>query len=143
MRTDQLQKRAAATQATIDRFLGKPLRWGVNDCVRMARFHLGRMDIHPEILKGVRYRSERGAILALRGTDCPDLQAAVDASGLAPIPAAMAWTGDLVALPAPDPWGVALFVSVGNGRLLGLHQERFCILQPAEFTSAWRVIDNG
>jgi len=75
----------------------------------------------------------------MRGRGFKDLREAVDATGLACIPPAMAWPGDIVALPAIAPWGVSLMVAVGNGRLLGLYEGVFVVLEPKQFVCAWRV----
>lgn len=138
-------RRQRAAQAAIDTFLNQPLRWGGADCVRMTRFHLHKLGVSVPLLKGVRYRSEARARAELTALGFDTLLTAVDATGFVRIAPAMAWCGDIIALPtAPDaPFDIALNIAVGNGRLLGLHQGKFCIVQPALFTAAWRVPVNG
>jgi len=140
-----LIKRQQATQATLDAYLGKALRWGVADCARVARFHLHKLGVPLPFLKGVRYRSPAGAASALEALGFETLTQAVDATGFARIPPAAAWAGDLVALPAPPdgPFDIAIMIAIGNGRLFGLHGGRFVVLQPAAYAAAWRVPVNG
>tara|TARA_R110002073_G_scaffold120601_1_gene262637 strand:- start:14703 stop:15134 length:432 start_codon:yes stop_codon:yes gene_type:complete len=138
-------RRQRAAQAAIDTFLGKPLRWGGADCVRLARFHLHKLGVSVPLLQGVRYRSEARAKVELAALGFETLLEAVDATGFTRIAPAMAWCGDIIALPTPPdaPFDIALNIAVGNGRLLGLHQGQFSILQPAQFVAAWRVPVHG
>ena len=142
---NHLIKRQQATQATIDKFLGQPMRWGIADCARMARFHLHRAGVAVPFWRGARYRSEEGALAALSELGFACLTDAVDATGFARIPPASAWAGDLVALPSATggPFDIAINIAVGNGRLFGLHRGAFCVIAPAQFTAAWRVPVDG
>ena len=133
-------KRQRAAQACIDRFVGKPYTPGVRDCARLAAHSMHGMGRKVGLLKGVKYTSEVGAVKALRKLGFADLIAAVDALGLERIPPAAALPGDLVAMPcAPGPFGCALMVAVGNGRVLGFSDGVCAVFQPLEFVTAWRV----
>jgi hypothetical protein len=58
--------RQAAAQATIDRFQGKPLTLGKDDCVRMTVFCLKRLGVKFSLLKIGPYRTEIGAAKVLK-----------------------------------------------------------------------------
>lgn len=137
-----LAQRQRAVQACIDRFVGKPFRWGVADCVRLARHDLHAMGVKTAMLKGVAYRSELGAARALKAAGHADLIAAVDAMGFVRVPPARAWMGDLMALPCEDgrePWGAALVVAKGDGAVIGFQGGFGVEMRPTAFTCAWRV----
>jgi hypothetical protein len=136
-----LLRRQQAAQAAVDRFKGQPLIYGRNDCVRLAAFVLRRMGHHPQLAKAGSYSTALGAARALERVGFQDLAAAVDALGLARIAPAAAWVADLVLLPAEGPFGGALSVAVGNGRVLGYHEDvdGADILQPVQYLAAWRV----
>lgn len=115
------ETRQRAVRACAERFVGKPFRWGVADCVRLARHDLHALKIKTPMLKGVAYRSELGAAKALKAQGFADLIEAVDATGFARIPPASAWPGDLVAVPGEGsgPFSAALGVAMGDGSVLG------------------------
>lgn len=133
-------RRVAATQATVDRFKGRPFRFGTNDCARMVAFHLKRIGRPVRLAGAGSYRSLLGARRALRHLGHDTLAAALDAQGLSRIAPAAAVVGDIVELPGEPPFG-ALSVAVGNGRVLGYHEDTAGaeILQPTAFVAAWRV----
>lgn len=60
-----IEKRHAATQATLDRFRDRPFRWGSVDCARMASFHLKRAGVKIAVAKAGSYRSAGSAVAAL------------------------------------------------------------------------------
>lgn len=135
-------RRQQAAQATIDRFQGRPLAYGRDDCVRMTVFCLRKLGVKVSLLKAGAYRSEIGAARALKRTGFASLSEAVDAQGLPRIAPAMALPGDIVALPAPD-GQVGLAVAVGNGRVLAFWEGAggICtVVQPLEFACAWRTL---
>lgn len=139
---NDLIRRRDAAQATMDRFRDRPLRYGRDDCVRMAAFHLRQLKIRAPLLKAGSYSSERGAMKALKRTGFATLPDAVDAvlgpeSRLAA--PAMALAGDLLALPA-ERFGGALMIAVGNGRAFGYFEGRFQVGQPHLFEAAWRPV---
>jgi hypothetical protein len=136
-----LLRRQQAAQAAIDRFKDQPLVYGKNDCVRLAAFVLRKMGHRPQLAKAGSYRTALGAARALQRAGFEDLAAAVDALGLPRIAPAAAWVADLVLLPAGAPFGGALSVAVGNGRVLGYHEDLGGaeILQPVQYVAAWRI----
>lgn len=132
--------RQRAVKACLDRFAGQPLEWGRRDCVKLAALALRKQGVPVPLLKGVRYSSAATGLRRLQELDHADLAAAVDATGLPRIAPAMAWPGDLVALPSDEErWGCALTVAVNNGRVLGVFDGVFQIVQPLDFITAWRV----
>ncbi|MCG7350042.1 DUF6950 family protein [Sphingomonas sp. ACRSK] len=137
----ELLRRQHAAQAAVDRFKGQPLAYGKNDCARLAAFVLRKMGHRPQLAKAGSYRTALGAARALQRSGFEDLAAAIDAIGLPRIAPAAAWVADLVLLPAEGPFGGALSVAVGNGRVLGYHEDvdGADILQPVQYLAAWRV----
>ncbi|MCG7350015.1 DUF6950 family protein [Sphingomonas sp. ACRSK] len=137
----ELLRRQHAAQAAVDRFKGQPLAYGKNDCVRLAAFVLRKMGHRPQLAKAGSYSTALGAARALERSGFADLAAAIDALGLPRIAPAAAWVADLILLPAEGPFGGALSVAVGNGRVLGYHEDvdGADILQPVKYVVAWRV----
>lgn len=130
---------ARAAQACIDRFSGKAYEPGKRDCAVLAAHLLHQYGIAVPIMKGLKYRTEAGAIRALKRTGCKDIVAAVDSLGLERIAPAAARTGDLVGLPCEGPWGCALTVAVGNGRVFGFFNGAAHVFEPLAFVAAWRA----
>ncbi len=137
----EMMTRVAATQATVDRFKARPFRYGSNDCARMVAFHLKRLGLKVSLAKAGSYRSALGATRALKRLGHDSLAEAIDAMGLTRIAPAAAVVGDIVELPGEAPFG-ALTVAVGNGRVLGFHEDLVGadILQPREYLAAWRAL---
>lgn len=137
----ELLRRQQAAQAAVNRFKGQPLAYGKNDCVRLAAFVLRKMGRRPQLAKAGSYSTALGAVRALERAGFDSLASAVDGLGLPRIAPAAAWVADLVLLPAEGPFGGALSVAVGNGRVLGYHEDvdGADILQPVQYLAAWRV----
>lgn len=137
-----LIRRQQAAQATIDRFQGKPLELGKNDCARMTVFCLRKLGVKVSLLKAGTYRTEIGAARVLKGLGFDNLTEAVDALGLPRIAPAMCLPGDVMTLKAAGSDDVALVVAVGNGRVLGFWEAAgVCtVFQPLEYVTAWRSI---
>lgn len=135
-------RRQAAAQATIDRFQGKPLVLGRDDCVRMSAFCLRKLGVKASLLKAGSYRSEVGARRVMQRLGYDTLADAVDALGLPRIAPAMCLPGDILSLRAAGDHAVALAVAVGNGRVLGFWEAAgVCtVFQPTEYDLAWRAI---
>jgi hypothetical protein len=85
----------------------------------MAAHLLHQYGVAVPVMKGLKYSTEAGAARALKRTGFADLIDAVDALGLERIAPAAARTGDLIGMPCDGPWGCALTVAVGNGRVFG------------------------
>ncbi len=141
----EAERRARAAQACIDRFLHAPLDYKAADCVRLVRLALVKQGVSVKPLKGLRWASATGALRALKASGFKSLIDGMDATGLPRIAPARALAGDVLALPAKpgDPYGAALFVSVGNGRHLGFvntGDRVVCeVCEVALFETAWRV----
>jgi hypothetical protein len=138
-------RRAEAAQACIDRFLHAPLDYKAADCVRLVRLALVKQGVSVKPLKGLRWASATGALRALKASGFKSLIDGMDATGLPRIAPARALAGDVLALPvdASNPYGAALFVSVGNGRHLGFVDTGAglaCeVCEVVKFETAWRV----
>ncbi len=137
----ELIARQKAAQATVDRFRGAPFTYGKNDCVRMAAFVLRQRGHRPQLGKAGSYKTALGALRALKRAGYVTLSEGLDALGLQRIPAAAVLPCDIVMVPGEAPFDGSLAVAVGNGRVLGYHQD--CvgaeILHPLEFIAAWRA----
>lgn len=137
----EMLRRQRAAQATVDRFRGVPFAYGKNDCARLAAFALRQMGHKPGLAKAGSYSSVLGASRALKRLGHDDLASALDALGLLRIPPIAALPGDLIMLPGLGAFGGAITMAVGNGRVLGYHEDLdgADILQPVEFVGAWRI----
>lgn len=137
----EMIRRQQAAQATVDRFKGEPLAYGKNDCARLAVFVMRKMGHRPQLAKAGTYSSAMGAARALKRMGHATIADALDAMGLTQIPPAAALPADLVMLPAEGPFGGALSMAVGNGRVLGYHEDLDGaeILQPVQVLVAWRL----
>lgn len=141
MKPVSLPDRARFTQATVDKFYGQDFAWGSVDCARIAAFHVHQFGWKPSVAKFGTYRTEAGALAALKRHGMRTTADLVDAVGLPPLAApAFAWVGDLIALESDTPLG-GLNVYLGNGKVLGFHQDApgACVLTPRQFLRAWRV----
>lgn len=117
-------RRQRVAQQIVDLIKDKPLKYGERDCaimLRMAAVGLG----HANPLRGSRkYLGEVGAIRTLHAAltaaglqDDAGIAALVDAQ-FQRKPAAAAMACDLVGLPGPAPWGHALGLALGGGKVL-------------------------
>lgn len=136
----ELIKRRDATQATLDAVKGKPFRLGRNDCARIAAGHLRRMGHQVRLPSAGSYASTRTAMKALKERGFADLLEAMDGMGFERIAPAAALVGDVLALPTSSPLG-CLVVVLTNGRALGFVDDvaEASVIQPVEYTAAWRV----
>jgi hypothetical protein len=137
-----LLRRQRAAAACLKRFDGRPFDWKRNDCVRVVRHDLHHLGVGVPFLKGLRYGTPLGARRALKAAGFADLLEGMDATGLPRIGAASALIGDVIAIPTdePEPWGAALTVAVGNGRVFGFLNGTGQVFRPKAFTAAWRVL---
>jgi len=136
-------RRQQAAQATIDRFSGKPLALGKDDCARMTVFCLKKLGVKVSLLKAGSYRSEMGAARVLKKLGHDSMSDAIDSLGLPRIAPAMCLPGDIMALPTEDGSDFGLAVAVGNGRVLAFWGGAggVCtVIQPVKFGHAWRSI---
>lgn len=137
---EAVRRRQVATDA-IARFRGVPLAFGTADCARLGTFVLYRMGHRSPLVRAMRYRTAGGAGRALHKLGFDSLVAAIDSIGLARIAPAAALPADLIMLPGEDVFGGSLTMAVGNGRVLGYHEDLSGadILQPVEYVAAWRL----
>lgn len=137
----EMLRRQRVAQATVDRFRSVPFAYGKNDCARLAAFALRQMGHKPGLAKAGSYSSALGAARALKRLGHDDLPSALDALGLLRIPPIAALPADLIMLPGEGAFGGAIAMAVGNGRVLGYHEDLdgADILQPVEFVGAWRL----
>lgn len=132
--------RVKAAQACIDRFNGKAYDPGKRDCAALVRHLLHQAGRGVPFLKGQRWSTEAGALRVMRRLGFSCLADGVDALGLQRIPPLAARAGDIVALPCDGgPWGCALTVAVGNGRVFGFLGGVGQVMQPNDYVCAWRV----
>lgn len=141
-----LARRAAATQATVDKFLDKTLRPGRRDCGQMLAFHLakiGRGDLVPKIPE---YKTWRGARQVLDGLGWSTVADAL--KGCEEIPPAAAVVGDVVEMPALESAGAEIApmggvgIAVGNGAVICyVEGHRGAVTaRVLEAVRAWRVL---
>ena len=134
-------RRRDAAQATLDRWSDKPMRLGSADCVRMTAAHLRLLGFRVKLPPAGAYRTINSAVKALKAAGFADIGAALDALGLQRIPPAAALVGDVILMPAEHKLG-ALVIAMGNGRVLGWHDdvsEGAVVMQPVETLAAWRA----
>jgi len=134
-------RRQQAAQAAVDRFKGQTWQLGKNDCVRMAAFVLRKMGHKPKLGKAGSYTTGPGSLRALNRAGFTSLAEALDALGLERIAPAAARVADIIMVPGEAPLDGALTIAVGNGRVLGFHEDLAVaeILHPVEFVGAWRL----
>lgn len=137
-----LLKRAAATQACMDRFAFKPVKPGVRDCAKPAAHVMHKMGHSAKLLNGSRHTTWAGALKYIRQLGFTDLVELMDATGLERIAPAAALPGDIIALPTEaDGFGCSLAVALDNNRVLALNPMSG-LIEPATaqaFICAWRV----
>lgn len=133
-------KRAAATQACMDRFNGKPYDAAMRHCGKLAAHAMHKMGRKAPLLTASRHKTEAGAIKYLKRTGFASLVELMDAMGLERIAPAAALPGDIIGLPSGDAFGCSLAVALGDGLVLGLVEGGgFQPLVPHQFVAAWRV----
>ncbi|WP_448797991.1 DUF6950 family protein [Brevundimonas sp.] len=140
-------KRAAATQACMDRFAGQPLVPGKRDCGTLAEHLLHRMGRKSPLLRGARHTTMAGAVKYIRGLGFASLPELIDAElGITPderIAPAGAWPADLIGLASEDGdgFGCSLSVVLDGGRVLTANPATglFEPMTPHLFVAAWRV----
>ncbi len=141
----KLFERVTATQRTIDDHLHKPFIWGELDCAILATNHLANLGYTTRLKEAGNYRTELGAIRALKRLGYNDLADIGDAMGFERIAPAAALVGDIVGLRGGTEareW-TAIGVCVGNGRVIAFADAGNgprCEWGPIEACKiAWRV----
>lgn len=140
MSHDLILKRDAA-QATLEAWRGRAWALGSADCVRMAADHLARLGHTVTLPPSRSYRTVKGAVRALRKAGHATLAAAIDAQGLGRIAPSRVLPGDLVQMPGEPAVLGGLCVVLGNGRVLGFHEQLAGadVMQAVTVLNAWRV----
>jgi hypothetical protein len=141
MREANAVRRVRATQATLDRFLGKTYKLSTVDCGRMLGLHLRKMGRKVEVPKIGAYSTYAGALKWLKQRGCDSLEAYLDSLGLLRIAPAEALVGDVLTLQSNDLLSAPV-IYVGDGRYLGFLEDsdRAELLKPTAFEQAWRAI---
>lgn len=136
-----LIRRRDAAQQTLDAWSARPMKLGSADCVRMVAAHLRMLGYQVKLPPAGGYRTVNSAMKALADAGYASIGEALDAIGLERIAPAATIVGDIMLMPAAHELG-ALVVCVGNGRVVGWHDEvpgGTIVMQPVEMLAAWRV----
>ena len=133
-------RRVRATQATLDRFLGKTYKLSSVDCGRMLGLHLRKMGRKVDVPKIGAYSTYAGALKWLKQRGCDSLEAYLDGLGLLRIAPAEALVGDILTLQSSDLLSAPV-IYLGDGRYLGFHEDSDCceLMKPLAFERAWRA----
>lgn len=134
-------RRIKATQATVDRFLGKTYKLSTVDCGRLLGLHLRKCGRKVDVPKMGDYSTYAGALKWLKQRGCDSIEAYLDSLGLLRIAPAEALVGDILTLPSVDALSAPV-IHVGDGRYLGFHEdsEVAVLMKPTAFELAWRAI---
>lgn len=126
-----LIQRQAIASAAVQRFRGRALKAGTNDCVRMGAFVLRKAGLGPKLPKSGDYRSMASGLRRLKELGYDTIDAAIDGVGLVRTTLARALPSDIIGVPGEDGW-MALWIALPNGRALGWHADSdVCtIIQP-------------
>lgn len=143
-KTRPLVVRKKATDATLEKFGGRPFALGSVDCAKMAAFHLRQFGHKIRLSKAGQYKTVLGAKAALRRMGYESLVEAMDGHGFERIAPAAALLGDVISLPAEhDLAGLGIWL--GNGNALAFHEahDGLVVLMPTpdalRSAIAWRV----
>lgn len=136
----ELLRRKRATEATRDRYLGRPFAWKAgHTCVHLARYHLRQMGHKPPKLPQL--RSALSARRALDAGGWDDVEAMLDSilPRIAPLEMRL---GDLCT--GPGEGGIAaIYVCIPPFKLLGWHEEAegavIIDFDRSVLTGAWRA----
>lgn len=137
--------RVAVAQAVFDAFNGRSLVMGRCDCVRMVSGVLERLGLDPALDRGGVYRTETGAVRALRRAGFGSLEDALDSLGLERIAPARRRPADILAMPGAGRLS-ALHVALSNGVMMGWGEgEAVCttwrpVLDAGAPVVCWRVL---
>lgn len=111
-----------AAQEAMDKFHGRPLVWGENDCGRLVALVLARRGLKPAWSRAAGYKTPEGALRRMRALGYRDTTDWLDdIGGLVRKAPAFVTIGDIVALPGVGM--TALTVALGNGRVLGFLED--------------------
>lgn len=136
----EIERRAAATEATRQRFDGRPFDWRkAATCIHLLRFHAAQLGHRLPVVP--RFKSALGARRALLSTGFQTLPALLDGR-FERIPPAFMRVGDALALPGDEDWP-GILLKIDKVKFLGWHQDaEGCVIQEADITAAigaWRL----
>jgi len=134
-----IEKRVKVVEAVAEKYQGRPLVLGSDDCVHMVGFGLKEYGLKVSLLKYGSYETPAGARRALKKAGFKSLRDAVPAQGFVEISPSMAWPGDIIAMKSEDDEDVALAFMASNGRAFGFWAGHAQYFQPLAFEAAWRV----
>lgn len=136
----EIERRAAATQATERRFRGKPFDWSKSaTCIHLLRYHAHQMGHDVPIVP--RFRTALGAKKALKAAGHDTLPDLLD-SLFVRVPPAFTRVGDVIAADGED--GLhGIMIRAGNTMSLGWHEDaEGCTIIDTDLTYAvggWRL----
>lgn len=137
----ELEKRRAATQATIDRYRDHPFEWGRFDCAKMIAYHLRRLGRPVAHAAAGSYSDALGASRSLKRLGYASMGDLMSARFLDIAPASCL-LGDVIEFDADNPLG-ALGIALGNNAVYCYVED--CVDGPVSAriksaVRAWRVI---
>lgn len=139
----ELDRRREATQATLDKFIGKPFSWQKGrHCVAMAHYHLRQMGYRsPKLPPLPRVRSPIAARQELTKRGFASVSDWLD-SFLIRIPPAMMRLGDIAVTPGDEGFD-AILIRTAPRKLLGWLPDGSAVVNYdaglEDLTGAWRV----
>lgn len=137
---ENMTARIAATQKTVDKWRGKPFKWGKVDCGLMAADHVKRFGHYPKIRKAGKWNSPLGAVKALKRIGFSNFEEMIDDLDLERINGAQAIEGDVALIEAEHDLG-CICICTGPNQWLALHEdaEGFTFVEIMEFIGVWRL----
>lgn len=125
----------------VERYDGRELVLGSDDCVHMISYGLHLLGCKKSsLVKAGSYKTEAGALRALRRAGYANLKEAVAGQGFFELDApAFAWPCDILAMKAVGTDDVALAFMASNGRGFGFFDGKAQFFQPLAIETAWRV----
>jgi hypothetical protein len=131
-----LVERMRVTQKTVDRFKGKMFEPGKIDCIQLIIGHAAHAGVKIEVEP---YGDWESAAAVLRRRGYRTLGEAMD-DHFERIDPSRALFGDFIEAPGGNGFS-SLSVAVGNGRVLGFHEEipHADIIQPLLMSGAWTL----
>lgn len=135
-----IERRAAATQATERRFRDRPFDWSkAATCIHLVRFHAAQLGHSLPVVP--KFRTPLSAMKALKATGYNTLPELMDAY-FERVPAAYLRVGDMLALPGDGGFD-ALVIKGSQHKFLGWHEDaQGCTIMEVDVTAAtgaWRL----
>src|SRR3546814_9900413 len=115
-----IERRHAATEATLAKYRDQPFKWGRYDCARVIAHQAKKLGHKVSLAKAGSYSSALGAKRALAKVGYATLSEALDAH-LPRIAPASALLGDIIEIAGDGPLG-SMGVYVGNGSICCYHE---------------------